>query len=61
MGHYSEKTLDQCKTLCNDNDRCNSLAFAGGNCHLKDKCVESSEPQKVTGGYKTYYKDCSGM
>ena len=25
VGDYSEKTLDQCKELCDDSDKCNSF------------------------------------
>ena len=60
VGEYDQKTLDQCKSLCDDNDRCNSLAFRGGVCHLKDKCIDASEPQRIVFGYRTYYKNCNG-
>ena len=59
VGDYSEKTLDQCKELCDDSDKCNSLAFSDGNCHLKDKCIDTTEPQKLVQGYKTHYKECN--
>ena len=60
VGDYSEKTLEECHDLCNDNDRCNSIAFGKGACHLKDKCIDPSESQKFVEGIKTYYKDCNG-
>ena len=59
VGDYNEKTLDQCKERCNESDRCNSLAFSDGNCHLKDKCIDSSEPQRLVQGYETHYKECN--
>ena len=60
VGDYSEKTLEECHDLCNDNDRCNSIAFKDGSCHLKDKCIDPSESQKFVEGWKTYYKECNG-
>ena len=60
VGDYSEKTLEECQDLCKDNDGCNSFAFSSGACHLKDKCIEVSEPQKFVEGWKTYFKDCNG-
>ena len=60
VGDFNGKTVKQCKLLCDLNKRCNSFAFGGGSwCHLKDKCIQASEPQKVN-GYHTYYKDCKG-
>jgi len=59
VGDYSEKTLEECHDLCNDNDRCNSIAFKDGSCHLKDKCIDPSESQKFVEGWKTYYKECN--
>ena len=71
--HYA-KTLEKCKKHCGRNGKCKSFAYVSlkhetctttmacqfGNCHLKDKYVNPTEPQKVIGGYKTYYKDCKG-
>ena len=61
MGDYTEKTLEECQDLCKDNAGCNSFAFSSGACHLKDKCIKASEPQKSVEGWKTYFKDCNGM
>ena len=71
--HYA-KTLHKCKKHCGRNGKCKSFAYVSlkhetctttmacqfGNCHLKDKHVNPTEPQKVIMGYKTYYKDCKG-
>ena len=58
--HAYGKTLEECKELCDKNRNCKSLAFSPwGACHLKDKCIVPSEPQK-NNGYKTHYKDCIG-
>ena len=59
VGDYSEKTLAQCKEICDESDMCNSLAFSDGNCHLKDKCIDPSEPQRLVQGYQTHYKECN--
>ena len=59
VGDIAGQTLQQCKKLCNQNVRCNSFAIGNSWCHLKDKCIDPSEIQKVN-GYRTYYKNCDG-
>ena len=59
------KTLEQCKALCEHTKLCASFAYSSfgfyrGWCTLKDKHVEPNEPQKVATGYQTYYKACYG-
>ena len=74
ISDHTAKTLHQCKRLCGLNGKCKSFSYIDsndgtctrsmackfGNCHLKDKDVNPADPQKVTRGYKTYYKDCKG-
>ena len=65
MGDIPHRSLEQCKSLCDQNTMCESFAYAShdtykGWCSLKDKVVKPNESQKVAPGYKTYYKDCTG-
>ena len=55
---FTGKTLEQCKKLCNEYTACNSFAYNNFECHLKDKCIAASEPQKENGDFRTYYKIC---
>ena len=51
------KTLQQCKSLCDQNAHCKSFAFSSyGNCHIKDKEIHPTDTQKIVSGYQTYYK-----
>ena len=62
VGKASGKTLEQCKELCNQNEKCHSLAFGtnGGQCYLKDKCILPKDAKKLKNikNFRTYYKQC---
>ena len=65
VGDYTNKTLNQCKVLCEQNVRCASFAYSyqggyEGDCHLKDKIIHNNEPQKTVSGYGTYYLSFDG-
>ena len=65
LGDIRDKTLEQCKALCEQTQMCASFAYSSfgyykGSCSLKDKHVEPNEAQKVATGYQTYYKACYG-
>jgi len=59
----AQQTLVSCKANCAARAGCKSVTFheASGLCHLKDKCVSSSEASSShheADGYKTYYMPC---
>ena len=61
-GVPSGKSLEQCKTWCDETNGCNSIAWAvNGGCYLKKKCLTESDPSKSIYEYKSYYKPCQGM
>ena len=61
----TDKTLEECKALCDENSNCSSFAYSSlghykGSCVLKDKNIQPNEAQKVATGFQTYYKSCNG-
>ena len=60
VGDYKDKTLEQCKELCNKNRLCKSFSFGKSGCYLKNKCIKTNDAQKPNSGYQTYYTKCNG-
>jgi len=56
------KTLMECKKLCMDDNRCNSISFSDWfqECRLMDKIVTESSPaaRKADIDFRTYFKVC---
>ena len=55
-------TLNACKSFCDETDGCNSFAHCPtddtGDCWLKDKTLDGSEPTRYHGTCTTYYDEC---
>merc|ERR1711981_557496 len=54
-------TASQCEIECEKNSACHSFSYSSTKkrCHLKDRCVASSDRHRWNGDYVTYYKPCS--
>ena len=55
---HSDKTLDECKDLCDLNLECKSFSFTqkGGLCKLKDRILNRDDRIKHVPGTCTYYE-----
>ena len=55
------KSLGGCKQWCEDTVGCNSIAWdsVDHDCHIKKKCLTSTEASKTYRNFKSYYLPCN--
>lgn len=61
LSHHEGIDLVMCQKECHSNEKCNSISFGGGWCHLKDKCVTAKDTKSITqfaSFMTTYYLAC---
>ena len=59
-GKVRNVSLHECEKLCDENEKCNSLAHCTKKqkCYLFDKKLKGSEPRRDPNGCFTSYKKC---
>ena len=59
LNFFTDKTLDECKKLCDKSRKCNSFAYCNGkDCNMNEKILTGSEPTITRTDCTTYYKKC---
>merc|ERR1712019_296519 len=56
VGELSTHSLSECKSACENNADCNSFAYCGNSCYLKDKSIEADAPEHYNQACSTYYR-----
>ena len=63
VGRKIDISLEACKTFCNQDPRCHSVAycnarFHSNECFTKEKVLLGNEATKYSEGCTTYFRDC---
>merc|ERR1740123_1778819 len=59
VGVVQAASASECQNACDSNELCNSASYCpwlGGNCWLKDRILDGSEPTRENGDCRTLYK-----